>query len=142
MQYVDSNVFIYAVVADERTERKAHFAKQILIRIAEGKFSAATASLTWDEVVWNIRQELGSEIGVKEGARFLEFPNLKIFNVDEKIINRAQRLMEKNKLKPRDAIHAACCIENNIREIISDDPDFDSASDITRIPLEEASAKT
>lgn len=138
MQYVDSNVFIYAVVAYDKTVRKAHLAKEILIKIAEGKISAATASLTWDEVVWGIKRELGSEIATEEGHRFLEFPNLKILSVDEAVVARAQKLVEKDHLKPRDAIHVACCIENNIREIISDNPDLDSSSEIKRLSLDKA----
>ncbi len=85
MRYIDSNVFIYAVLADEETELKARFAKQILTRIADGRLTAATSSLTWDEVVWAIRHELGNKIATEEGARFLEFPNLFILNVDEKM---------------------------------------------------------
>ncbi|MDE1825591.1 MAG: type II toxin-antitoxin system VapC family toxin [Candidatus Micrarchaeota archaeon] len=138
MQYVDSNVFIYAVVAYDKTVRKARLAKEILIRIAEGKISAATASLTWDEVVWSIRRELGSGIATEEGKRFLEFPNLKILSIDETVVSRAQRLVEMDHLKPRDAIHVACCVENNIREIISDDTDLDASNEVKRIGLDKA----
>lgn len=138
MQYIDSNVFIYPVVADEKTEDKALLAKNILIKIADKSIDAATASLTWDEIVWSIRKILGTEIAIKEGSRFLEFPNLKILDVNEKVIDRAQRLIEKNKLKPRDAIHIACCIENGIDKIISDDPDFDDIKEVKRIALEKA----
>ncbi len=138
MKYVDSNVFIYAVLADEATEPKARLAKQILTRIADGRLIAATSSLTWDEVVWSIRGELGGRIAMEEGARFLEFPNLTLLNVDEKTIRRAQRIMAESGMKPRDAIHLACCIEGGMDEIISDDRDFDVAKEVKRLPLEKA----
>ena len=138
MQYIDSNVFIYAVLANEKTEPKARLSKQILIGIAEGRMPAATSSLTWDEVVWSIRHEISPEIAIEEGARFLEFPNLRILSIDEKVVNRAQTLIETKKLKPRDSIHLACCMENSISEIISDDKDFDMPVGIKRIPLEKA----
>ncbi len=37
MIYLDSNVFIYPVIADERTEEKSRLAKDILIKVSEGK---------------------------------------------------------------------------------------------------------
>lgn len=98
---------------------------------------AATASLTWDELVWSIRKICGAEIAIDEGKRFLEFPNLKILSIDEKTIKEAQEIVEKYKLKPRDAIHVSCAIKNNIKEIISDDCDFDKIKEIKRVRLEE-----
>jgi len=34
MRYIDSNVFIYLVIADEKTERKVLLSKNILLKIA------------------------------------------------------------------------------------------------------------
>jgi len=138
MKYLDSNVFIYPVIADEKTERKAFLAKKILLKIAEGSLKAATASLTWDELIWSVRKISGLEIAIEEGKKFLEFPNLKILSVDEKTIKEAQEIIEKYKLKPRDAIHASCAIKNNIKEIISDDQHFEKIKEIKRIELEKA----
>ena len=58
--------------------------------------------------------------------------------VEESTIRRAQRFVEKYKLKPRDAIHAATAISHGISQIISDDPDFDKVSELERIGLEKA----
>jgi predicted nucleic acid-binding protein len=70
MRYLDSNVFIYPVIADEKTERKAFLAKKILLKIAEGSLEAATASLTWDELIWSVRKISGLEIAIKEERNF------------------------------------------------------------------------
>ena len=137
MIYIDSNIFIYPVIADENTEEKSHLSKNILIKIAEGKLDARTSVLTWDELVWSVKKFIGQEIAKEEGKKFLEFPNLRILNIDENIINEAQKILEEYDLKPRDSIHAACAIKNNIKEIVSDDPDFDKISEIRRIRLEE-----
>jgi predicted nucleic acid-binding protein len=77
MKYVDSNIFIYPVVADEKAESKASSAKGILLKIARGDLEAATSTLTWDELVWSTRKFLGSEVAVYEGEKFLRFPQLK-----------------------------------------------------------------
>ena len=135
MKYVDSNVFIYPVVADEKTETKSASAKRILLQIAMGRLEAATCYLTWDETVWVLKKFLGRDLALAEGKRFLEFPNLKFLRVDGPIVSRAQDLITKYEIKPRDAIHAACAVENGIREIISDDPDFDDVKELKRVAL-------
>lgn len=133
MQYVDSNVFIYPILPDRERRKRADPAKEILIKIAEGSLPAATASLTWDEVVWIARKNLGPHKAVVEGRNLLEFPNLILLNVGESVLNRAQEFVSKYELKPRDAIHAACCVENMIKEIISDDADFDVVKEVKRV---------
>lgn len=138
MIYLDSNVFIYYVISDEKTEEKALLSKNILVKVAEGKLDAATSSVTWDEVVWSVKKISGSDIAKIEGKKFLEFPNLKILNVDANVIIEAQKVLEKYNLKPRDSIHAACAIKNNMRQIITDDPDFDKVAGLERILLEKS----
>ena len=137
MIYVDSNVFIYPVIYDERAVKKAALARKMLVRMAEGDVEASTASITWDELVWVVRKTLGGNVAVAEGKKFLEFPNLNVLSVDEKVIGEAQRIAERYALKPRDSIHIGCAIKNRIREIFSDDPDFDAVNEIRRIRLEE-----
>jgi len=136
MKYIDSNVFIYSVVADERTEAKAALAKKILIKIAEGDLKAATSSLTWDELVWTIRKIQGKDFAESEGRKFLKFPNLQILDVGKSTIDDSQAIMENCSARPRDSIHAACALENGIKEIISDDSEFDKIKNIKRIKLE------
>jgi uncharacterized protein len=135
MKYVDSNVFIYPVVADEKTEAKSASAKKILLQIATGRLEAATCYLTWDEAVRVLKKFLGRDLAVAEGKRFLEFPGLKFLRVDGPVVSRAQELVARYEIKPRDAIHAACALENGIREIISDDPDFDDVKELKRVAL-------
>lgn len=141
MTYLDANVFIFPIIYDV-SMKEASVSKDILLKISEGTLEAATSSLTWDEVTWIVRKTLGTEYAEKEGKKFLEFPNLKILTVNEEIIKEAQRIMKSHQLKPRDSIHAACAIKNNIKEIISDDPDFDKVSELKRIKLEKANELT
>lgn len=133
MKYIDSNIFIYAILGAE--PKIASAAKKILTEIAEGSLPAATSSLTWDEVVWIIKKVLGRIVATEEGKKFLEFPNLKILSVDEHTLYAAQKIIDKCNVDPRDAIHLACCAENNIEQIISDDPDLDKFDGVTRVKL-------
>ncbi|MBS7646603.1 type II toxin-antitoxin system VapC family toxin [Candidatus Bathyarchaeota archaeon] len=41
--------------------------------------------------------------------------------------------MEKYSIKPRDAIHVAVALENNVTEVVSYDPDFDKIERFKRI---------
>lgn len=133
MKYIDSNVFIYPIVADEKNGSKSTSSKKVLLQIATGKLDAATCYLTWDEMVWVLKKFFGRDVALTGGKRFLEFPNLKFLKVDGLIINHAQELITKYEIKPRDAIHAACALENGIKEIISYDPDFDRVKELRRM---------
>jgi predicted nucleic acid-binding protein len=77
-----------------------------------------------DKFVRIITKLLGKNIALAEGRKFLEFPNLRFLGIRGSTASRAQDLVDKYMIKPRDALHA-CALENNIRNIVSDDSDFD-----------------
>ena len=135
MQYVDSNVFLYSVLYSPDLEPKAKRAKEILQKIENKELSAATSTLTWDEVVWVATKLLGRSGGIALGQKLLGFPNLEFINVDEGIIAHAQMLLGKYKISPRDSIHVASAFSRKATNIISDDEDFDQIKEIKRIPL-------
>jgi uncharacterized protein len=135
MHYLDSNVFIYPVIYDEETEPKARKAKELLLKIENEKLSAFTSTLTWDEVVWVVSKVMGRTEGVTQGKKLLGFPNLQFITADENVIARAQKLMEKYKLSPRDSIHVASALEKRTKSVISDDADFDQVKEIKRTPI-------
>ena len=135
MQYVDSNIFLYSVLYSPDLELKAKKAKEILQKIENKELSAATSTLTWDEVVWVTTKLLGRRGGITLGQKLLGFPNLEFISVDEAIIAQAQSLMDKYKLSPRDSIHAASALNRKATIIISDDEDFDQIKEIKRAPL-------
>ncbi|MBI2172853.1 MAG: type II toxin-antitoxin system VapC family toxin [Candidatus Aenigmarchaeota archaeon] len=132
MLYIDANVFLSAALYDDE---EARLTREFLTDIAGGKRAAYTSVLTWDEIVWVVKKMLDSARAKQEGKKFMEFPNLVLLPAEPLIIDNAQNLMEKYNLKPRDAIHAATAISRGIREIISDDPDFDSVKELKRIPI-------
>jgi predicted nucleic acid-binding protein len=135
MPYLDSNVFIYPVIYQTESEPKAKKAKEILSSVETGKMDAYTSTLTWDEVVWVVSKTMGRSEGINQGKKLLGFPNLKLITTDTSVVSHAQRLIEKRKVNPRDAIHIACALEKKITEIISDDSELDVIKEIQRIPL-------
>lgn len=131
--YVDSNVFLYPVIYDEGAVVEAKKCRDFLLKIALAKVEAYTSSVTWDEVVWVVRRLFGIENSVEEGKRFLGFPNLRVLGVRKSTVFKAQELVERYKLKPRDALHAAVALENKIKTIVSYDDGFNVITEIERI---------
>ena len=131
--YVDSNIFLYPVIYKPETVKEARESKDFLLKISEGLVEACTATITWDEVVWVVRKIFGLNPSIELGRKLLEFPNLKLLNVKRSVVLRAQKLMEKYGIKPRDAIHAATALENGVETIVSYDRDFDKLEEIKRL---------
>ena len=136
MIYLDSNIFLLSVV-NPKTDEQTIICSKILKKIISNEILAATSLLTWDELVFIIKKTLGKDFARTEGKKFLNFPNLTFLKVDREIILKAQDLLTKYNLNPRDAIHAASALANKINEIISDDSDFDQIKEIKRIKLDK-----
>ena len=86
--------------------------------------------MTW--VVWRIH---GYEYALRAGASLLRVPDLAFVGVDEKVVLRAQDLVEMYRLRPRDAVHVSTAMLLGEREMVSDDADLDSVKDIKRTAL-------
>lgn len=132
--YLDANVFIYAALDSGAKGEKA---REILNSIVKGNEAACTCLLAVDEVVWKIWKETKDrKQSIEQGMRMLALPNIRCAEVAKEEMLLALNLMSENSsLKPRDAIHAAVCMRNNIRTIISDDGDFDTLKGLKRIGL-------
>ncbi|MBI2044872.1 type II toxin-antitoxin system VapC family toxin [Candidatus Pacearchaeota archaeon] len=128
--YIDSNIFLNPILYGDK---KAEAYKKILNNIINNGFYAVTSVLTWDEVVFIIGKKIGRDLAVKEGRKFLAFPNLFFVSVSMDIVLRAQKIIEKYNLKPRDAIHIATALSQGCNEIVSDDADFDKVKEIKRV---------
>jgi hypothetical protein len=135
MVYVDSNIFIFALLADDQNAARS---RSLLNRIATNEISASTSTLTWDEIVWSVRKFLGIEDALLAGKKFLEFPFLTFLDVGEPILRKAQELMQRYRLKPRDAIHVAAALSRGIKEIISEDKNLDVVRELKRRGLRSA----
>lgn len=131
MIYVDSNVFIYALIykADLEDVEKANY---YLNHVAKGEIAGCTCTLTWDEVFYIVRRSIGFEEAVQAGKHLLVFPNIEFIDVDFEILAKAQKIAEEFKVMPRDAIHAACVLEYCNGKIISSDSDFDNIKGVKR----------
>ena len=132
MIYIDSNIFIFAILD---TEDHGEACRSLLSKIKTRQIEAATSSLTYDEVVREVKKHKGLDNAVYAGEYFLKMSNLFLFNATRETMLEANKLVKAHGLDPRDAIHAASCLLNNIKTIISEDPHFDKLDFLKRKPL-------
>jgi len=130
--YIDTNVFLNAILYDIEKNQEAKRAHTFLQKVINNEVYGTTAVLTWDEFVWVITQQLGREIAIEKGKQFLLFPNISFESITFNTIIKAQDLISKYTIHPRDAIHSASALEHNIPTIISFDDDFDNIMEIER----------
>lgn len=130
--YIDTNVFLNAILYDIKENLEAKKAHEFLQKVINNDILGITSVLTWDEFVWVINQQLGREIAIEKGNVFLLFPNISFENITSNTIMKAQDLISKYKIRPRDAIHSASALEHNISVIITFDKDFDEIKEIER----------
>lgn len=135
MKYLDSNIFIFAFISDDKN---SELCKSVLEKVSSGSLTACTSVLAWDEITWIARKSLGRQDSLDEGKKFLEFPFMDILDADESTVRLAQNLIEKYDINPRDAIHAATAINAGAKEIITDDSDFDRIKELKRLTIEQA----
>ena len=128
--YLDANIFIYAAINNGSVGEKC---RKILFEIYQNKSTGYTSVLTWDEVVYSIWKKEGKIKAFEQGKNFLKLPNILFISATSAIISKSQELMENYGLKPRDAIHVATALSNNITQIASDDSDFNKVKEIKRV---------
>ena len=135
MVYLDSSVFVYAVTHDPSKSAKAKEAIGILREVEENKTRGVTSLLSWDELAWVVWRLEGREASIRAGAAFLKLKNLSILAPGLPVMLRAQELVERYQLKPRDAIHVSTALNAGEKEIISEDEELDVVAEIIRRPL-------
>lgn len=130
MIYLDTTVFVLAVASGGK-------AQQLLQEIALGNIKASTSVITWDETIWALKHTIKDYAFAKiEGNRLLLLPNMVFFDLSFEIVKKAQELIDKYPtIRPRDALHAATAIMQEIDTIVSEDSDFDTVKELKRIAL-------
>ena len=126
-KYIDANIFVQGILRGDNA------CKEVILKIARKEFVGVTSVLSWDEVVFITRKFLGKNQAEIEGSKFFRLPNFVFVDAKKDIILRAQKLVEKYDLKPRDAIHAATALQYGLDEIISEDSDFDKIVELKRV---------
>lgn len=129
-RYLDSSVFIYPLLY---SDKKSKDFERVLYDLAKGKFYGFTSTLTWDEVFYVLKKKRGRDLALEECEKFLKFPNLRFLDAGISVVSEAQNLVSKYSVGPRDSIHVATSLKQEIKEIVSPDKDFDKFKEVKRI---------
>ncbi len=133
--YLDTNVFFFAGFGDDSDPRTKK-AKDLIIRVSEGKEIAYTSLITIDELIWAVIRKKGDrKTAIQQGLRLHQLP-IRFVPLITSISLRSLNLMQRHQINPRDALHAASCIEVKAESLITDDSDFEKISEIKRIKLQ------
>jgi predicted nucleic acid-binding protein len=135
MVYLDSNVFIYAIAYNASRVKEASKAREIILDMSRGKQRYVSSLITWDEVVWVIWKLFGYEEAVKAGQTMLSLDGLEYIELSGTEAIKAQELVDKYGLRPRNALHAATAITSGETVIVSDDKELDVVKELRRIQL-------
>lgn len=128
--YIDSNLFINAII---NIEEKGNKARKVVEEIRKGEYKAYTSTLTLDEVMWIVQNEKDRETAYESVKIITEIPNLDFIPANIELIRKAIEIYKTEKLDPREAIHLASMKEKNISIMISSDSGFDKIKGIKRI---------
>jgi uncharacterized protein len=136
--YLDSNIFVYSALDRKSTGQKA---RTILNNVQLGRIEAGTSVITFDELVWAVRQVKGDDESVLAGEIFLNTPHLQILELGHGTLLASLVLLRTHHLRPRDSIHVATALSASAEFIVSDDRDLDAAAnEILRKSIAELSA--
>ena len=129
--FIDTNIPIYA-------SGKKHPYKEpcqkIIFDIAESKLIAFTNTEVFQEIIYRYFSINELSLGHKIFENFYSLISPNILSVNPDDILLAQALSKKyHSIKPRDLLHAATMINNNLEDILSTDKDFDKIKEINRI---------
>jgi predicted nucleic acid-binding protein len=129
--FIDTNIPIYA-------SGKKHPYKEpcqrIILDIADNRYIAFTNTEVFQEIIYRYFSIKELSLGHKVFESFYSLISPNILSVNPDDILLAQAFSKKyNSIKPRDLLHAATMVNNNIKDILSTDKEFDKIEEINRI---------
>ena len=128
--FVDTNIFIHAAGAEHPLKAPC---AELLRRAATGELDATTSA----EVVQELHHVYRRRGLIRDGVQLARqvanlFPDLlPITRAD--VLRSGELLSAHPQLSPRDALHVATALNNQITTILSVDADFDQVPDIRRM---------
>lgn len=132
--YIDSNVFIYASLANDEIGDDA---RKIINAVSKGKIRGYKTTLGYDETIYHLKKKLDEETFQDVVDAFLDIDFLTFLSIGKEDVLVSKEYVL-NGFQPRDSLHIAACINNDIDVLISEDLDFETIEDITALDIEKA----
>jgi predicted nucleic acid-binding protein len=115
---VDTAIFIYHL---ESHPNYNHLTQVLFSGVEDGKWTALTSVITLMELTVRPWQLGRDDIAYKYEALLVNFPNLKILDVDRNVSRRAAQLRASYNLHPADAIQIATSLVGGSQAYITND---------------------
>ncbi len=131
MRYVDANIFIANLIADNRLGKAA---EKYLEAVAVGKEGAATSVHTMIEIYAFLKGKKLSEQKIAGILKDVNMHGVALLPFEPEIFMEALPMVNKG-WKLGDAIHYVTMVKNEINEIVTDDAHFDNLKGFERIDL-------
>lgn len=133
---VDANVVLYAAADDPRSAA----CREIIEGIATTDVPALMSTSVLEEI-WHVELRSGRS-GLEGATRHAYTLFSPLLPVTDEIVERALALDVPQSVGSNDRIHAATCLENRIRTILSGDRGFDHVRGLRRVdPLDDRAVK-
>lgn len=125
--YLDTGVWVTPLLANQpKAVIDACLAWQR--RCATGEIAGVASTLVWDEVTFVAGRRRGLPFdfaaAAYAGALWRALPGLTVVDVNAEVLDLAQLLLQRHRLKPRDCIHAAAALIRAEGRLVTLDGDF------------------
>jgi predicted nucleic acid-binding protein len=138
MKYLDTNIWIYAIMAHPKYGEKC---MQILEDLEKGALEAVISVQVLSEVANVLYRRFGIRDTVNHVGAILSYP-LKVIDLTPDIVLRAAEYSRDYGILPYDGIHVASALSSFVTEILSADKELDKVGIVKRIdPLEFSPAE-
>ena len=129
--FLDSTTLIHAI------DKEAEYQKEclnIINKAAKGLINAASSLETLEETLFILSKLTSPETAIRVTRDYLKLQKIKKHEMTQIIFENALEIMENTPIKrPKDAINIATMLEQNIKNIISEDEDYDKTDLVERV---------
>lgn len=119
---LDTSVFIYHF---EKHPVFSPLTQELLSSIETGVRKGITSSITLMEIIVKPLSLGRNNIARKYEALLMNFPNLKVVDLDRDVIRQAARLRVEYRLRPPDALQVSACLLHGAEAFITNDHQLD-----------------
>ena len=115
---IDTSIFIYHLEAHKKYSNLTH---KVFSGIESGMWSGLTSVITLMELTVHPWKSERHDIARRYEALIVNFPNLKLVDIDRTISRRAAQLRARFNIQPADALQSATCLVHNASLFITND---------------------
>jgi len=123
---LDTTLFIYHF---EQHPRYSPLTRELYSGIEKGEWSGITSAITLMEIIVKPLSLGLQDIARKYEALLMNFPNLRVIDLDRDVVRKAANLRAKYHLRPPDALQVGACLLRGADFFITNDRQIERISE-------------